>query len=225
MPSVLPRLADALRWIAPFLAIGVAADGCSRPDTPPPPPPPSAAKVDQDLVDLAFHACFAGDCERAYAHLAEVATGSPARRTDEYIAIRYRFDADRLLQADAEPDLAKRRAVYLAVADSDLSDSGLRAAAIERIARLGSPGAAREVVVNARADAPSPSAVAAKEAAELRREAESKDPAEQAELRAKLEPRIYAGKASPEDVAMLRTVCKAQKDAACLQKLDRLIVR
>ena len=204
------------------------ASGCSRPDTPPPPPPPPPAKVDQDLVDLALHDCFFGNCETAHSHLSQVTVGSPARQSVAYRAVQYRYDADRMLRADVEPDLQKRRALYSTLAASLETDGGLRLAASERIARLGimtpGGGGASEIALNARTDAPSPSVVAAQEVAALLVLSRSKDPADLTQVREKLEPKIYSGKATRDDLAMLRTVCKTQRDTTCLRQLDKLIL-
>jgi hypothetical protein len=179
--------------------------------------------VDQDLLDRAFHDCFIGNCERAYAHLSELSPTSSLRRGELFHAILYRYDADRLLRADVEPDLSKRRIVYDAVASSPLSDAALRLTAAEHLARLGAEnlGTAAEVALNAVPDA---EAARAREAADLAARARSKDPAVLAEVRAKIEPRIFSGKATAADVALLRGVCQAQKDAACQRQLDRLMV-
>jgi len=203
--------------------LALAASACSRPDLPPPPPVPPPAKVDSDIAQLAFEQCFSGDCERAHAHLAEIAAGSPVRFQPQFRAVQYRFDADRMLRAEVEPDLAQRRIVYQAVAESLATEPSLRLAATERMARLGAKmfSHAQEVSLNAREDAVNP---ALTEAAELLKQSRSKDPSDQTHVRAVLEPKIFAGKASPEDVAMVRTVCKAQADAACLKQLDRLIL-
>jgi hypothetical protein len=222
MPSALQRLAGVL-LLSVIVLPTLASGGCSRPDTPAPPPLPSPTKVDRDIVQLAFEQCFSGDCERAHAHLAEVAAGSPVRREAEYRAIQYRFDADRLLRADVEEDLAQRRAVYQAITDSPLTEPALRLGAAERIARLGATSLShgQEVALNAHGDAGNP---AMAEAAELLKQSRSKDLSDQTHVRAVLEPRMFSGKASAEDIAMLRTVCKAQADAACLRQLDRLIL-
>jgi len=140
--------------------------------------------------------------------------------------VLYRYDADRLLRADVERDESKRRAVLESIANSYASELSMRAMATERLARLGSAtlAGASEVVLNALPDAASPASLAAQESAELRSMSESKDPAELKQVRAKLEPKIFGGKAKAEDVAMLRTVCKAQKDATCVKQLERLIL-
>jgi hypothetical protein len=179
--------------------------------------------LDQDVVDLAFHECFSGDCERAHAHLSEIAAAAPIRRTDAFRAIQYRFAADRMLHADADPDLVARRAAYQTIADSPDTDTLMRLAANERISRLGAKvlSHASEVTINARADAGDPVAL---QVAELLRQSKSKDPGDQSHVRAVLEPKMFSGKASAEDVLMLRRVCKAQADTGCLRQLDRLIV-
>ena len=219
------RAADALLAACFVIGGAGAVGGCSRPEAPPP-PPPTPEKIDQDLLDRAFHDCFAADCERAHAHLSELSPASVLHRSDAFRAVQYRYDADRMLRADVEGDMAKRRAAYQAIADSEGTEGTLRLAAAERIARLGARTleAAQEVALNARTDAGSPAAIAAAAAAELLRQSRSADPVEQNKVRAELEPKVYAGKASYEDVGMLRRVCKAQHDAVCLRQLDRLIL-
>jgi hypothetical protein len=210
--------------VAGLIVVALAAGSCSRPDTPPPPPPAAPAQVDQGIVDLAFHDCFTGDCDRAHAHLSQVAPDSPLRRSDAFRAVQYRFDADRMLRADVEPDLAQRRAAYQAIADSQGTEPVLRLSAAERVSRLGAglTGRSREVALNAKADA---GEAAPDEAAELLRQSRSKDASDQSHVRAVIEPRIFAGKGSPSDVAMLRTVCKAQGDDKCLGRLAHLMLR
>jgi hypothetical protein len=206
------------------LVLGSILLACSPRERPPPPPPPEPAKVDRDVVAAAFHECFVGSCERAYAHLSDVPSDSLARNSDEFHAVAYRYDVDRLLHADVEPDLVKRRAAFQAIFESKLVDQALRLAAAERIARMGSASVsdATEVSLNARADA---AAAAAAEQAELQRKSRSKVPADLAAVRSTLEPRIFSGAATKGDVAILRVVCKAQRDAACLKQLDHLILR
>jgi hypothetical protein len=198
---------------------------CSMRDPPPPPPIPTPAKLEQDLLDHAFQDCFLGDCERAYAHLTELPPTSTLRQSIPFRAVQYRYDADRLLHADVELDLTKRRALLEAVAGSPTADPLLRVNANERLARLGGEGASREIALNAAPAAASPAATEAAEAEILLQKSQSKLPADQAEVRAKIEPKVFAGKATPADVAMLRNVCKSQRDMACLRQLDKLILR
>ena len=198
-----------------------ALAGCSRPE-PPPPPPPTQDKVDQDLLDHAFRECFIAECERAYAHVSELPAASPLRQTEAFRAIHYRYDADRILRADTETDLEKRREPLESVASSLTSDPSLRLNANLRLARMGvNAAAAQEVAFNAASNA---NALAAKEKADLLKKSTSKVAADQNEVRAAIEPKIFSGKATPEDVAMLRAVCKTQKDAACLKRLSKLIL-
>ncbi len=229
MARVAVRLASILALTPLAVCVGgilAASSACSRPDAPPAPPPPTAAKLEQDLVDLALHDCFAADCERAYAHLAELPSGSPLRQSDAFRAVQYRYDADRLLRADVEQDLEKRRAALEAIASSRTAEASLRLGAAERISRLGVAPlrAGQELAVNALPGAATPAAIAAQEAAELLTKSRSQDPADQREVRARLEPRIYSGKGTPDDVAMLRVVCKAQHDDTCLHQLAHLIL-
>lgn len=161
MARVAVRLASILALTPLAVCVGgilAASSACSRPDAPPAPPPPTAAKLEQDLVDLALHDCFAADCERAYAHLAELPSGSPLRQSDAFRAVQYRYDADRLLRADVEQDLEKRRAALEAIASSRTAEASLRLGAAERISRLGVAPlrAGQELAVNALPGAATP---------------------------------------------------------------------
>jgi hypothetical protein len=224
MSAFLRTVTERFIVLAALLVCACVVASCSRPDDPPPPPPPSADKVDQDLMDRAFHDCFVGDCDRAYAHMSELSPKSPLRHGDAFRAVQYRYDADRLLHADVEPDPTKRHALYQEISDSKVTDSILRLAASERMARLGATGvgAGRETALNALADAGPPGAAAA---TQLLEKSKSKNPTDWSQVRAAIEPKIFSGKASRDDVAMLRTVCKAEKDTTCLQQLDHLILR
>jgi hypothetical protein len=53
----------------------------------------------------------------------------------------------------------------------------------------------------------------------------TKKPADYQTARSLIEPRMFAGKASPEDLRVMTVICKAQKDATCLKTVKTLQLR
>jgi len=211
--------ARALRVGLAFLAVG-----CSRRDPPPPPPPPPPAQVDKDILDTAMHQCFTVDCDRAHERAAMIGADSPLRETDDFRAIEFRFEVSRLLRAEGEPDFAKKRAMLEHFRSDPTAEASLRSIATERLARLGG-GPMFEVSVNGGTDGGSDAATdggRAAEAAEIAKLMRSKKPADYQAARVLLEPKMYDGRATPDDVRALTTICKAQKDSTCLKALSTL---
>lgn len=165
--------------------------------------------------------CFTVDCDRGHQRAAMIAADSPLRQSDDFRAIEYRFAVTQLLRAEGEPDFDKRRALLDAFRNDATVDVSLRSIAAERLARLGG-GRQFEVVVNAPADAGPDGAADAgpSEAVRIAKLIRSKKPADYSEARAILEPRMYSGNATPEDLRALTTICKAQKDATCLKAIS-----
>jgi hypothetical protein len=211
--------ARALRVGLAFLAVG-----CSRREPPPPPPPPPPAQVDKDIIEAAMHQCFTVDCDRAHERAVMIAADSPLRQTDDFRAIEFRFEVNRLLRAEGEPDFAKRRFMLEQFRSDATADTSLRSIATERLARLGG-GPMFEVSVNAGTDGGTDLGAdggRAAEAAEIAKLMRSKKPADYQAARALLEPKMYDGRATPDDLRALTTICKAQKDSTCLKALSTL---
>jgi hypothetical protein len=170
--------------------------------------------------------CFTVDCDLAHARASQISSDSPLRQTDDFHAIEFRFEVNELLRAEHEIDLGKKRAMLEQLRNSPEVDVGLRAAAGERLARLGNGSAAFELALaispgggaDAGVDAGSAEAMLL---ASLMR---SKNPGDYQKVRDMLEPKIYGGRATPDDVRMMTTVCKAEKDTACLKMLKTLVL-
>jgi|HubBroStandDraft_2_1064218.scaffolds.fasta_scaffold43101_3 hypothetical protein len=205
-----------------WAAIGFAFLGCSRREPPPPPPPPPPLQVDRQILDEAMHQCFTVDCDKAHEHAALISADSPLRESDDFHAIEFRFEVNQLLRVDGEPDVDKQRALLERLRDSRDVDSVLRMSAAERLARLGS-GARFELVLAGTPDAGDEAGT--NEAAEIARLMRSRQPADYQAARALIEPRLFAGKASPYDIRVMTTICKAQKDTACLKNVQTLKLR
>jgi len=45
----------------------------------------------------------------------------------------------------------------------------------------------------------------------------------EAKARAQLEPRVWSGRASPEEIRMLRAICKHMGDRACIDRASALL--
>jgi len=215
---------DGLRAWAIRVGLVFFFAGCSRRESPPAPPPVPPAQVDKDVLEAAMHQCFYVDCDRAHEQALSIAADSPLRASDDFRAIEYRFEVTRLLRAEGEPDVNKRRSLLQQFSNDAAVDSSLRSIATERVARLGG-GPMFEVKVNAGADAGADGGGdggRASEAAQIAKLMRSKKPADYQAARALLEPKMYDGRATPDDLRALTTICKAQKDSTCLKAISTL---
>jgi hypothetical protein len=169
-----------------------------------------------------MHQCFTVDCDKAHEHAALISVDSPLRESDDFHAIEFRFEVNQLLRVDSEPDVDKQRALLEQLRNSRDADPSLRMAAGERLGRLGS-GARFELILAGKPDAGADASD--DEAAQIARLLRSQSPADYRTARALIEPRLFAGKASPDDVRAMTTICKAQKDTACLKNVQTLKLR
>jgi hypothetical protein len=208
------------------LFASVLACACSRREPPPPPPPPPPSDVDRELLESAMRQCFTVDCDLAHARASQISSDSPLRQTDDFHAIEFRFEVNELLRAEREIDFGKKRAMLERLRNSPEVDVGLRAAAGERLARLGNGSAAFELALVISPDGGADAGVDAgsAEATLLASLMRSKKPEDYQKVRDLLEPKIYSGRATPDDVRMMTTVCKAEKDTACLKMLKTLVL-
>jgi hypothetical protein len=210
----------ALRALA--FAISLAPLACSRREPPPPAPPPPPLQVDRNILDDAMHECFTVNCDKAHERAALISPDSPLRQSDDFHAIEFRFEVNQLLSAEREVDLDKQRSLLDRLRNSRDADPTLRTAATERLARLGGGGRFELTLVetpDAGEDA------ATNDATRIATLLRSQKPADYQMARSIIEPRLFAGKASADDVRAMVTICKAQKDAACLKNVQTLKLR
>jgi len=188
-----------------------------------------------------MHQCFTVDCDKAHERALQISPDSPLRQTDDFHAIEYRYEVGQLLLAEHEPDMDKQRSLLDLLRNSRDADPGLRSAAGEMLARLGggrrfelvlagsSPGSGPGLGPGSGsgADMPGDSTADAgsSDAALVASLMKSKKPADYQVARSLIEPRVFSGKASVDDVRAMTTICKAQKDAACLKNLKTLKLR
>jgi hypothetical protein len=198
------------------------ASACSRREPPPPAPPPPPSEVDRELLESAMRQCFSVDCDLAHERASQISVDSPLRQTDDFHAIEFRFEVNQLLRAEHEIDFHKKRAMLERLRNSPDADVSLRAAAGEMLARLGDGRSAFELALSGAPDAGADAG--STEAALLASLMRSKQPDDYQKVRALLEPKVYTGRATPEDVRMMMTLCKAQNDIACLKMLKTLVL-
>jgi hypothetical protein len=217
-----PRVTWAAELFALF-AVGLASLACSRPDPPPPPPPTPPLEVDRETLAEAMHECFTIDCDRARDLAAQISPNSPLRQTDEFHAIEYRHEVNAFLRAENETDFDKQRAMLATLRDTTDAVPEIRAAAAQLLARLGG-GRRFELVLAGHPDAGTDAGADAKAelSARIALLMKSKTPGDYEAARSLVEPRIYSGEATPDDVRTMTTICKAQKDTRCLKTLKTL---
>jgi hypothetical protein len=168
--------------------------------------------------------CFTVDCDLAHARASQISSDSPLRQTDDFHAIEFRFEVNELLRAEHEIDFGKKRAMLERLRNSPEVDVGLRAAAGERLARLGNGSAAFELAISSDGGSDAGVDAGSAEATLLASLMRSKKPEDYQKVRDLLEPKIYGGRATPDDVRMMTTVCKAAKDMTCLKMLKTLVL-
>jgi hypothetical protein len=185
-------------------------------------------QVDRQILDDAMRECFTVDCNRAHEHAALLSADSPLRQSDQFHAIEFHFQVNQLLLAEHEVDLDKQRSLLDLFRNSRDADPGLRTAAAERLARMGG-GPRFELMLTGTPDgggAPDASEDAGgNDAALLAKLMRSQKPADYQAARSIIEPRLFAGSASPDDVRALAVICKAQKDTACLKNVQTFKLR
>jgi hypothetical protein len=159
---------------------------------------------DEALIRDAFHTCFSLDCDIAHQKLSQVAAGSPARQSDGFHAVEFKWGTLQFLRAAAEPDPARARQEFRALAEAATLDGDLRAAVAERLQRL----------------EPTPRAApdAGRSTLDL---ATSGNPADVQRARDILEPKVFSGRGTESDVMLLRAVCEQQSDRTCLDACNK----
>jgi len=202
-------------------------------------PPPSA---DTTTVLDAKRLCDQGDCETAHQRVSKLADASPARGTQEFRDVEFKWAAMTLLRADGEQDMQTKRSLLERVAESATVDPQVRSTASDRLSLL-QPGPVMaqpkdagkatapppQPPVHQPPDAPQTAAPttapprpppAAKQTAfDL---AKSDNPADWQKARDMLEPRVFAKRGTADEVRLLKALCKRQSDRTCTETLKNL---
>jgi pSer/pThr/pTyr-binding forkhead associated (FHA) protein len=179
-----------------------------------------------------------GDYEAAHQKIGQLPEGSPLRGSPDFKFIEYSWATTLLLHADTEPDPAVKRGRLERVASAPSVDPSLRKTATDRLAALDLPGAIALVALDAGKSAPAmtarpnarPAAPSSSEARAQKSSASapsfdvektlalSSSAADVQRARDLLEPRVFGGKAAPEEVRLLEAICKQQHDVQCVRQ-------
>jgi pSer/pThr/pTyr-binding forkhead associated (FHA) protein len=212
-------------------------------------PAPSAELTSDTSESLAIaeakKLCAAGDCERAHDRLMmAIAVASPVRDSDDFKMIEAAYWDRQLDKAQAEPDLARRRALLETIAKATTVDPNRRKLAADRL----------QLIEQGAVPAPSgASALPSSATAALTREASAPiappTPRPRPEphtsprpptaspssgggsvlerargmiltdpngAKQLLMPRVMGGKGSREETELLKTICRELRDSACV---------
>ena len=214
----------------------------------PPPSASVAENADNATLTDARRLCDNGDYEAAHQKVAQLPDPGTQRGTADFKFIEYSWATNLLLRADTEPDPATKRALLERVSGSTSVDPNLRKTANERLVALDLPGAVAPTPRDAGKAAPTaiasvpprpgttrptppittpdptvplPTRPTPKAGGSFDLErtlAISNNPADVQRARDMLEPRVFGHKASPEEVRLLKAVCKSQRDTLCVQQ-------
>ena len=215
------------------------------------PPQPSASvpeNADTATLADAKRICDNGDYEAAHQKIAQLPDPSNLRASADFKFIEYSWATNLLLRADTEQDPATKRALLERVAGSASVDANLRKTANDRLTALDLPGLtlvapakdAGKVALVASATVrpgtrPTPATPdptvplptrptpKAGNSFDLERSlALSNNPSDVQRARDMLEPRVFGHKASSDEVRLLKSICKNQRDTLCVQQCSQI---
>jgi pSer/pThr/pTyr-binding forkhead associated (FHA) protein len=123
------------------VAVGaVAAWAWTRPSSGKVTPVVTAPSMDQVVLDDAKKLSAGGNLEAAHAKLATIPDGSSLRETLDFKGLELAWADQLLAEADAEPDSAKKRALFQRVSQAMTVDAERRRFAANKILALDEPG-------------------------------------------------------------------------------------
>ncbi len=185
------------------------------------PQPATILAQEREILTEAQKKCTVTECDKAHAHLGDIKEGSAARLAPEFLEVEKKWMEIHFAAADKLKDAAKKRAEFTKVAvDGFLRET--REAAKAKLAELdgaAAPEATGVPGVPGTTATPKPTATA--KASDADRAREMMSSGNLAGARSILEGKARAGKATPEEVQILRSVCKAQGDRACLDRFSK----
>ena len=208
---------------------GNAKDTGSTKDTP--------ASVDDSAratLEAAKKADSVGDHDGAVAKLAEIPVNSPLRQAPEFVSIHDRWAEKSLAKAADLVDKSEKKSLLNKIAQNTNVNSELRKKAADALAQLDAPGTdlSQLPVAGKTPDSKTPDG----KTPLVKKPDEKKDPAaatapppaggtpdnSDAEMKQRraLEARMNSGKASKDDLRLLREICKHQGDAACKSRVN-----
>jgi ABC transport system ATP-binding/permease protein len=206
--------------------------------------------ADSATLTEAKRLCDSGDYEAAHQKIAQLPDPSAVRGTADFKFIEYSWATNLLLRADTEPDSATKRSLLERVSGSNSVDPNLRQKAQERLMTLDLPGAMTATARDAgkapgtmASTRPGPTRTTPQiSPAEptvatpppprtttrpitfdlLRTWSLSSNPQDVQKARDALEPRVFGHKASPDEVRLLKAICKNQHDNACVNGISNI---
>ncbi|HEY1958022.1 MAG TPA: FHA domain-containing protein [Polyangiaceae bacterium] len=192
--------------------------------------------------------CDEGKCDVAHDKLIlDIGKGSLLKQSSDYQMIETRWADDLLVRADKEPDPMKKRSLLRLVTDDDGVPLTRRNVANAKLAEL---DAAASVTSTASNSAPPPTTATAPthsatvpgptgtvvvpvpthtatathphNGSNVLQQASALSLAgDNAGARALLEPHVFGGHGAPEEVRMLKGICKAQHDKECVAAIEK----
>jgi ABC transport system ATP-binding/permease protein len=220
--------------------------------SPPPPAAVVAVDPAKTALDEARKLAGDGDLDLAHNRIISgIPSASPLREAPETREIEARWADALLAQAEQESDPATRKLLLNSVAQSTTVDAVRRRVAADRVREMDErgtdvselPHAAKPTTQPSEATAARPSRPSAALAPEPYtppppRPPPSPEPPEaklapselmlqgregETKARALLEPKVFSGKASSEEIRMLRAICRHQGDRTCSDKAAALL--
>lgn len=196
---------------------------------------------EQLAVQAAKKECDQGSCDVGHMTLvAKVGKTSPLRQSSDFQYVETRWADQMLAQADQEPDPMKKRTLLRAVTGDDGVPLTRRNVATAKLAEL---DAAATVEPTARVPGnvshpatPTHTTVAPTNTATAVATSHVSHPprsnalaqaralslaGDNAGARTLLEPHVFGGHGSPDEVRMLKGICKAQHDKGCIAEIDK----
>ena len=207
---------------------------------------PTGEDAEQISLRAAKKLCDEGKCDVAHDKLIlDIGKASPLKQSSDYQTIETRWADDVLTRADKETDPAKKRSLLRLVTDDDGVPLTRRNVATAKLAEL---DAAASVTASATNVAPTTATAPTHTATNptstvatavpttthtgtvphphsggsnvLQQASALSLAGDNAGARALLEPHVFGGHGSPEEVRMLKGICKAQHDKSCVAAIE-----
>ncbi len=208
---------------------------------------PQNEEPEQISLRAAKKLCDDGNCDVAHDKLIlDVAKGSPLRQSSDYQNIETRWADDVLARADKEADPTKKRALLRLVTDDDGVPLTRRNVAKAKLAELDAATSVQPTATNVVIPEPTHTAAPTHTAmtnptatvtavptathtathphggSNVLQQASALSLAgDNAGARALLEPHVFGGHGSAEEVRMLKGICKAQHDKECVAAIEK----
>jgi pSer/pThr/pTyr-binding forkhead associated (FHA) protein len=245
MPAIAIGTVLALGAIGVFLLRGHP----THVDAPAPDPSASApvAVVDTTGADAAMLAdarrmCDIGDVEGAHTKANQLPAGSPLHNSDDFKYIEMKWTMSTFLRSDSVADPAEKEAVLKRLISDPYADATVKKTAADRLVALEAAPASshdgskrggnvalptpstRSASVTPRSTPePRPIRSAPPPQASLTDLATSPNPSDWQKARDILDPKVFGRRgATPEDMRLLKAICKNQHDQQCVTELAHL---